>query len=436
MSHAHDFLKGRLATGARTDPWAFVGRAEEIAYLLQLSKDLPPEGKRSQTVLLQGAPGSGKTSLMAHVARLMGRDADAATGTHLMLSPPRRWEQVDEVYGHVATMLADAPPPVGSSTTQKTSKVRVGGGALGGEHARTRTTSPVTFAGATSIADWHRSTGTAEEWHPKRRVVVFSDEVQEVQPGGPAAALVEDLHAQASIPVLLVCAGLSNSEKRLKGAGLSRIDNVLTLGALSHEEAVECAERSLRQAMEHDIGGSNADIARWAEGVARASDGWPRHLHTYLHETWSALAETAGPDLTGADLERTLAKGDKAREAYYRRRVELSSCPPGVLQALHNKLISHGAILEQDARSTVRQALRNGSEDQRADWSERFETLDEAFDKMLSAGVLSKDGDGRYHSPIPSLTTYILSPDPGMPSGTGGATFTSRARTSKAPSPN
>lgn len=109
MSDAHDFLTERLATGARTDPWAFAGRADEVTYLLQLSKSLPPEGKRSQTVLLQGAPGSGKTSLMTHVARLMDRDADAATGTHLILSPPRRWQQVDEVYGHVATMLADAP---------------------------------------------------------------------------------------------------------------------------------------------------------------------------------------------------------------------------------------------------------------------------------------------------------------------------------------
>ena len=214
MGDAHDFLTERLATGARTDPWAFVGRAEEITYLLRLSKDLPPKGKCSQTVLLQGAPGSGKTSLIAHVARLMDGDAGAATGTHLILSPPRRWEQVDEVYGHVATMLAAAPPPVGASTTRETGRARVGVGGFGGERARTRTTSPVTPAGATSIADWHRSTGSTQ-WRPKRRVVVFSDEVQEVMPGEPAAALLEDLHAQASTPVPLVCAGLSNSEKRL-----------------------------------------------------------------------------------------------------------------------------------------------------------------------------------------------------------------------------
>ena len=416
MRDAHDFLTERLATGARTDPWAFVGRAEEIRYLLQLAEDLPPEGKRSQTVLLQGAPGSGKTSLMTHVARLMEGDADAATGTLLILSPPRRWAQVDEVYGHLATMLAGTPAPAGASTIQRTSKARVGIGGFGGERTHTRTTSPATFAGATSIADWRRSTGTTE-WRPKRRVVVFSDEVQEVMPGEPAAALVEDLHAQASIPVLLVCAGLSNSEKRLQGAGLSRIDNVLPLGALSHEEAVECVDRNLRQAMEHDIRGGDGDIARWAEGVARASDGWPRHLHAYLQETWRALNAMETPDLARADLARTLAKGDREREAYYRRRIELSGCPPGILRALHAKLASHGAILEQDARGTVRQALRSGGEDQRADWSERFETLDAGFDQMLSAGVLGRDGDGRYRSPIPSLATYLLTLDPGRPAG-------------------
>ena len=89
MSDVHDFLAARAATGARSDPWAFTGRVEQIAHALHLSRSLPPEGERSPTLLVQGAPGSGKTSLMTHVARLLERDADARAGTCLITSPPR-----------------------------------------------------------------------------------------------------------------------------------------------------------------------------------------------------------------------------------------------------------------------------------------------------------------------------------------------------------
>ena len=435
MSDIHDFLADRLATGARTDPWAFAGRVDEIAYILRLSTSLPPEGKRSQTVLVQGAPGSGKTSLMSHVAGLLDGDADASTGTCMLVSPPRQWEGVNEVYGHVATLLAGAPPHADAVTTQTTNRLRARFAGVGGERTRTRTTPPVAFVSASSIADWHHTTGS-KDWHPKRRVVVFADEVQGVKPDTPASALLEDLHAQTSIPVLLVCAGLSNSEARLAKADLSRIDNVVTLGALSREEAIECVERSLRQAIEHGLHASDANVTAWAECVARASDGWPRHLHTYLQETWRVLSEMKVPDLSGAGLERTMVKGDAAREAYYRRRIEISGCPPRVLRALHEGLVSQGTIPEQDARGIARRVLRSGAEDEQADWNERFPTLDHGFDSMLGAGVLSKDGAGRYFSPIPSLTRHILTSDPGMPSGTGSAPPRPGARASKAPSPS
>ena len=405
MSVVHDFLVERSTTGARTDPWAFAGRVAEIAHILRLSRNLPPEGKRSQTVLVQGPPGSGKTSLMAHVARLLDRDAGASTGTCLLASPPRQWEGVNAVYGHLAAMLAGAPHLASA-----------GVGGAGCERARTRTSPPATFAGASSIAAWHRA-ASATDWLPNRRVVVFADEVQGVTPGTPAAALLEDLHAQTSIPVLLVCAGLPNSEKRLAQANLSRIDHVVTLGSLSHSEAIECATETLRQGIEYGVRGGDADVDPWATRIAQASDGWPRHLHAYLQATWRVLGEMDVPDLAGADIERTMAEGDAARGEYYRRRMEISGCPAPILQALHERLAADGAIGERDARTAVRRLLRDGPEDQRADWGERFPTLDDGFDSMLRAGVLGKDAVGRYCSPIPSLTRFILGSDAGERTG-------------------
>ena len=118
------------------------------------------------------------------------------------------------------------------------------------------------------------------------------------------------------------------------------------------------------------------------------------------------LREMEAPDLAQADIDRAMAEGDMAREAYYRRRIEISGCPLPVLRALHERLARDTTIGERDARATVRHALREGAEDDRQDWRERFETLDDGFDVMLRAGVLGKDADGRYYSPIPSLTRY------------------------------
>ena len=290
MSDVHDFLAARAATGARSDPWAFTGRVEQIAHALHLSRSLPPEGERSQTLLVQGAPGSGKTSLMTHVARLLERDADARAGTCLITSPPRQWDGVTEVYGHLAAMLVGAPAPAGAPTVQVSNRLRAGVGGVGGERVHTRTAPPATFTSAWSIANWHRATGAAE-WHPLRRAVVFVDEVHGVSVDSPAAALIEDLHAQAAAPVLLICAGLSNSEKRLEQAGLSRIDHVVTLDCLSYEEAIECVETSLRQALERGVLGTDADAAPWAERIARASG---RMAAPSAHVSAGDMARAAG----------------------------------------------------------------------------------------------------------------------------------------------
>ena len=217
-------------------------------------------------------------------------------------------------------------PQARQPSRSATGFVQASGGGVGGERVHTRTVPPATFTSAWSIANWHRATGAAG-WHPLRRAVVFVDEVHGVSVDSPAAALIEDLHAQAAAPVLLICAGLSNSEKRLEQAGLSRIDHVVTLDCLSCEEAIECVETSLRQALERGVLGTDADAAPWAERITRASDGWPRHLHTYLRETWRVLREMEAPDLAQADIDRAMAEGDMARETYYRRRIEISGCP-------------------------------------------------------------------------------------------------------------
>ena len=412
MSDLHDFLRDRASTSARTDPWVFAGRDAAIKAILLASRELPPDGKRSQTVLVQGAPGSGKTSLITHVAALLEGAGDATNnGVCMLATPPRQWPDINDIYGNVATMLAAVPHAATAPTTQDVYKIGGNILGLGGERSRAETMSPVTFTRASKIADWHRANGV-RGWGPKQRVVVFVDEVQGVTPDSPASALLEDLHGQNSIPVLLVCAGLGNSEQQLARANVSRVETVLSLAALTADETVACAAATLRQGVERGVRATATDIDRWAQRIATASDGWPRHLHVYLQSAWKALLELAVPDLGKADIDAVIEHGDGARRAYYRAGIMASGCPPYVVGALHRELRSTVRMEPQDARKTIREALTQAPENEFAYWNERFANLDEGFESLLHAGVVSLDSEDMCHSPIPSFTGFILGEEP------------------------
>ena len=434
MSEVHEFLEDRAETAARSYPWAFAGREAEVARILALSRSLPPEGAASQTLLIQGAPGSGKTSLLIHAQRMLEEHPDWKTAPCHIENPPGTRQGVNEAYGHMAEHLVGTSPARFFDTTQRSTKGRAGVAGISGERTHTTISPPPVFTGAASIAAWHRARHAGQQaWGPARRVIVLLDETQGIRPDTPAAEMLQDLHTQRRIPVLLVCAGLSNSVNRLDRAGLSRVENVLGLGGLDEEEARDCATRALRQALEHGVRGARADVDAWGARIARAAGGWPRHLHTYLQATWKALAKMPEPDLAAANLDAVMVAGDTERQIYYRRRVGLSGCPSHILRAIHQRIGGAGKPLYEGAlRNAIARAISQAPERERQDWDERFSTLDDGIDSMLRAGVLSIDETGAYCSPIPSLAHFILSSEDDHPEGTGG---TSAPRRTASPSP-
>ncbi|MYE11562.1 MAG: hypothetical protein F4X99_07850 [Gammaproteobacteria bacterium] len=191
---------------------------------------------------MEGPPGSGKTALLNEVAARLA--ADGVTATHLLGATPKSAGTVARTYGAIAEGIAGAPSPDRLSTAQDTFKVRASLGVVSGEAGRVRTAAHPVFEDASSVAGWRRATG-GSDWSPMQRMVVAVDEVQEIAPDSPAAEPLQDLHTQQDIPVLLVCAGLGNSEERLESAGLSRIEHVIHLGRLLPDETLERAQRTL-----------------------------------------------------------------------------------------------------------------------------------------------------------------------------------------------
>lgn len=363
MESLHQFLYRLSQEAPRADPRVFVGRADESRRILQAASTLPPDGARSQTVLIEGAPGSGKTSLLTHMGALF-ESAEPPTSAPILWTLPQSPEEIARTYGDIAAELAAAPPADSSSTTQKSLRIRCSAGIVSVEAGKADTEANAVFRSASGVSRWRRARGIAD-WGPKRRVVVFVDEVHEVERGSPAAELLKDLHAQGDIPVLLVCAGLGNSERRLSDAGLSRVENVVTLGRFEDGEAEDCARGTLRKVVERGVRSTDADLARWAREVARASDDWPRHLHVYLQAAWSTLHEQDVPDLGTADMGAAIRARDARREDYYRSRLDVAKTPVRSVACCTNASRSEGACRNKrpgtpSARRPAPRRKRNG----------------------------------------------------------------------------
>ena len=402
MTSIHDCLRAMIAEGERGDPRFFVGREEEIARVMAAAANPPPGGPPGTTILIQGAPGAGKTALLAHLRRRVEQDAE--TGTLLCGSAPGD-DEVPGLYGELASLLIDAPPPTRRGASRRETRIEAAVPAVArGGVTTSREDVPPTFHAAREISRDRRG-----GWSPKRRVVFFVDEVQALRPGGAVARLLLDLHTQAELPVLLVCAGLGSSQAALSAAELSRIGSVIDLGALAGDEALDCAVRNIMDVVQRGVMASDATIERWAEALARASDNWPRHLQVYLHAAWSELLGQDHPNLDQANLDAALKSGQRRRAKYYEARLNASQTPLAVSMALHRQLSGGATLRREAALEVIDAAVEALPMAARARWADRFQGNSErCLDALLRAGVVSLDAMNCCASPIPSFSAHIL----------------------------
>ncbi|MYH13834.1 MAG: ATP-binding protein [Gammaproteobacteria bacterium] len=395
----------RLASsGERSDPLVFSGRGEEIKRIVRAAGNLPPDGARGQTFVIEGAPGAGKTALVHELAR---RLSAAGVLTVIRENVPSD-ETVMGVYHALLSAMSGVPNEEARTTRRKETAVTGGvGGVMSGKRVTSESVAPQAALDAAMIAE----RCAPERLSRIRSAVVFVDEVQNLQAGSGAATLLADLHTQGKLPVLLVCAGLSTSPARLADAGISRVSPScrIRLGRLAASEAVDCARRTLALSRQWGVDAPDEEVKVWAENIAEASDLWPRHLQCYLQAVWASLAEQDAPSLASASLEDTLAKGRELREAYYLDRLSNSGVPLEVAGRLHGCLADGGALdlwaatdlageaIDERLSARARERVRN-----------TFPTDSDCFDAMLKSGLVSLDERDLCISPIPSMTEFIL----------------------------
>ena len=419
-----DYLAEFTLLSDRQDPPAFVGRggilqriAADLDNRLRRWRDGAGDAWRGGTWLVQGAPGAGKTALLEELCK---RLLSAMPAVRVLALEPADLREPARVYGTLTGPLfqeegrwADLKR---AALERLPHQVAIGVSGVGSVGLQ-----GVAPEGVMHREDLLRCARRGSKPHP---VVLLIDEVQNVSGGrdGAAAGVLQWLHqATGNLPVLPVYGGLAWSEEHLDGLGISRLsDNghVDTLGLLTEEERAEAVRRFVLDPKYRIRTGGAGDplIAQWAEQVAKECAGWPQHLHVSLRALAQELLQAdVGRELRRAEPARAAA-AEKAREAYYKKRLgnaRLQGCSP--LAGLGVLAVQAG----EDAGKPLREATLGTGLQRFAAWAGPEQPdlqLPEGFtgrrfvdDGLIGAGLLHRGEPPaqRLSVPIPSLVTYV-----------------------------
>ena len=235
--------------------------------------------------------------------------------------------------------------------------------------------------------------------------IVCVDEIQDIKKDSRLAEFIRDLHTQECLPILLVCAGLSNSQIVLDEVAISRPNSrhVRAIGRLTAEETLEVTEKSIEVIANRAKLAVKPLIERYAKDISGASDQWPRHLTCYLHGLCEALIAHTGPSLSTLTIQDVLAYGNNLRKRYYQSRLQASKLPVEDIVRLYERVDM--GIRRKQCINFLQEALE-ASDD--SEFKSEFQAGGEVFEQALRSGILTCDELDQCEIPIPSMRTFMV----------------------------
>ncbi len=386
----------------------FRGRAAEFevfrSAILLLSEGIVGGG----TMVFQGAPGAGKSALMA----------ECLEAVRCHSTPEDPWVAVS-LPPEILQSPVDVLEAILDATQAETERLRAlvprtavarrlddlqahgqrlsrelwdrGGGAFGlsvGRRREETVTAARAFRQAAPVLGGFR-------------IVVCVDEAQNVPVEPSTKGVLDCLHRDPrGIPLVTAFFGLSDTEAMLGEGGLSRLahERIVNLEPLPIDTAATAVE-SLFDA--YGFTGAPADHDAWVQALADRSQGWPQHLNRVSVAAARQL-QARGGRLDAASLEAALAAADAAKQEYYAARVAAGRGRATVYGALARAVHDAGGMLPVEALAPY-----IGEQ-----------TLDAFLTNALHAGLLApvRHPPDYYRIPIPSLGDYLrtLPPAPSL----------------------
>ena len=272
-----DALQDFVLRGDKSPPPVFVGRDEILKTILSLTELTGRDGRAppGNTRIIQGAPGAGKSSVLRE---LVTRTNQMDTSRTVVISNIELQQALPDVVQALAFAGAATPETwhrtlsrYGDSWVQRIDRIS----AFGLGISLTDTPPPTAPQDLMSL----KTQVPADMW--QRPVIVAVDEAQRLPPGTDTAAalFLQAVHdAATSLPLTLVCAGLGDTQSRLRDLGLTHGIRAHSLGCLTPAESTTLLDRfcaHFGMTMERCRGGARRPGGRRhpRDGAARAGAG-------------------------------------------------------------------------------------------------------------------------------------------------------------------
>lgn len=336
--------------------------------------DWAVQTKGGTTLLVQGAPGAGKTALLDQCGKL---------------AKQAKW--------HVATIYTAALQDPESLLDCLGKESRLDLDKLSGQLG----VNLVVKAGMT--ADFKRPGRTINKIlrSGSKPLLLVLDEAQRLGQGeivpaqhkGTVSDVLDYIHnGRAGTPVVLLAAGLGRTEQAFADLGVSRFRGgaFTDLGSLSEE-----AERAvIRDWIEKD-GRSKKAPAQWVEAIMQETHGWPHHIVSYAYPASRQLRANGGVG-TAEGLQVTLESGRASRRAYYDRRAR-------DFGEVERRALAHAFRGVPSGGSRTRQEIE-------ADLMQEFTEAQSGalFESAWGQGLLDQR-QGRFVIPVPSMQDWLVS---------------------------
>ena len=192
-------------------------------------------------------------------------------------------------------------------------------------------------------------------------------------------------------PVILIAAGLGATAAAFDSLGISRFDAdcQINLGPLS-----EGSRRAVIQDWLLEEGGAKGDPAPWIDAIAVETHGWPQHIMAYVWPALKQLELTEG-ELPPEGLKTVLQEGRKGRIEFYEARTQ--NFPREQLYCIA-RVIACAPSGTSVAKMDIMASLR-------LDYD--HDTAEKIFTLALHKGILD-ERKNRYVVPIPSMHDWLV----------------------------
>ena len=370
----------------------FVGRDDEIDDIERaLARALrhAQSGQRSAgaTRLIQGAPGAGKSALLARLEEKWTQAGPPAP--HVLLVHLGELADPDRIAEAVAMRLDPRRAERFRRTETRSGSIGISG--VGGAWAA-ETAPPAGFGALRQIFP-------PERW--QRPLCLLVDEVQNLEPA--QVEVLQRLHeAVDGLPVAPVLAGLGNARDVLAKHGISCLSDgaVHMLGRLEPGQPAE----SVRLMLEgFRVEAVETEAARWAALLEDRSDRWPQHLRNGMRALTEGLLASGGA-LASVSEDAVMAGAEARRLEAYRARRSSEMLASGRLLAAVMAAVPEEGLDYVRALDVIEEMARPAS-----GWRLPAGMGPEGYlDHLVNRGALQDDGTGHLACPIPSLRQFLI----------------------------